>query len=104
MPRISKFFKLRTPQLREWIARVVEMEGYLFLGKRIIAASPATRIKMGTTVLIASHRFSLLPFHLPLPSPFIASWLTPLFTPMPLSLLHRPTPVTRGTTPRWKAL
>jgi hypothetical protein len=43
--------------------------------------SPITSIKLGATVLVASHRFSLLPSHLSLPSPFIAPWLTPLLVP-----------------------
>jgi hypothetical protein len=98
-----KFFEPPTPRIHVRIARVVEIEGYLFLGKRIVAPSPATRIKMGATVLIVSHRFSLLPFHLSLPSPFTAPWLTLLFIPPLLSFLHRPMLVTQGTTPGWKA-
>jgi hypothetical protein len=98
-----KFFELPTPQIRVWITRVVKTEGYLFLGKRIITPSSATRIKLGATVLIASRHLSLLPFHLRLPSPFAAPRLTPLFMPPLLSLLRQPTPMTRGTTPRRKA-
>jgi hypothetical protein len=102
-PQISIFFELPTSRIRVRIARVVETEGYLFLGKQIIAPSLATRIKMDATVLIVSHHFSLLPFHLPLPSPFTVSWLTPLFMPPLLSLLRQPMPMTRGTTLGWKA-
>jgi hypothetical protein len=54
--------------------------------------------KVGTTVHIVSRHFSLLPSHLLLPSPFTAPWLTPLFMPPLLSLLHRPTPMTQGMT------
>jgi hypothetical protein len=46
---------------------VVETERHLFLGKRIITLSSAAHIKLGATVLVESHHFSLLPSHLPLP-------------------------------------
>jgi hypothetical protein len=75
-----------TPRIRIRIALAVETKGYLFLGKWIIAPSPATHIKLGAIVLIAFCCFCLLPSHLPLSSPFTISWLTPLFMP-PLLLL-----------------
>jgi hypothetical protein len=79
--RTSKYFELPnflTPQIRVRIARTVESEDNLFLGKRIIVVSPATHIKLGATVRIASYHFSLLPSHLSLASHFTAPWLTPL--------------------------
>jgi hypothetical protein len=88
-PWTSKSFELLnflTPQIRIWIARAIEIEGHLFLGKQIAA------------LLIVFHRFLLLPSHLPLPSPFTAPWLTPL-----LLLPHRSTTMTLGTTPGRKA-
>jgi hypothetical protein len=103
MTQILKSFKLPTPRICVRIAQAVETESYLFLGKRIIVPSLATHIKLVTIVLIAFCLFSLLPSHLPLPSPFTAQWLTPLFM-TPLSpLFRRPTPMTRGTTPRQKS-
>jgi hypothetical protein len=100
-PQISNFFELSTPRIRVQIARVVETKGYLFLGKRNVAPSPATHIKLSATVLIVFHHFLLLPSYLPLPSPFTAPWLTSLFIP---PLLHRPTSMTQGMTPGRKAL
>jgi hypothetical protein len=75
---------------------VIETESYLFLGKQIIAPSPASSIKLGATVLIASHHFSLLSSHLPLASPFTSPWLTPPLMPPLLSSLRRPTSMTRA--------
>jgi hypothetical protein len=74
MPRISKFLTSNSPTLRirVRIAWVVETESYLFLGKRIVTPSPATHIKSDATVLNTFRRFSLLPSHLSLPSPFTA--------------------------------
>jgi hypothetical protein len=84
-----------TSHIRVRIVRVVETESYPFLGKWIILLLPATHIKLVTIALIAFHRFSLLPSHLPLPSPFTAQWLTPLFM---LPLVCRLVPMTQGTT------
>jgi hypothetical protein len=70
-----------TPQIRVRITQVVETEGCLFLWKWIVTPSSATCIMLCATVLITSHRFSILPSHPPLPSPFTAPWLTPLFVP-----------------------
>jgi hypothetical protein len=102
-------FSSPTLRIRVRIVRVVETESYLFLGKRIITPSPATSIKLGTTVLIASRCFSLFPSHFPLPSPFTAPWLTPLLVPLLLSLFRQPTLMTQGMTPggeapRWPPL
>jgi hypothetical protein len=54
------------------IVRVVEIESYLFLRKRIVVPSPAIHIQLVTIVLNALRRFSLMPSYLPLPSPFTA--------------------------------
>jgi hypothetical protein len=46
----SKSFKLpnfSAPRFRVWIARVVEIERHLFLGKQIITLSHAAHIKLG---------------------------------------------------------
>jgi hypothetical protein len=86
------------------IARAVETESYIFLGKRIVAPSPATHIKLVSITLIALRHFSLLPSHLPLPSSFTAQWLTPLFMPPLLPLSRRLAPMTQGTIPGRKAL
>jgi hypothetical protein len=47
--------------------RVVETERHLFLAKRIVRLSPVVHIKLGATVLVESHCFSLLPSHPLLP-------------------------------------
>jgi hypothetical protein len=74
-PLTSKSFELPnllTPRICARIARAVETEDHLFLEKQIAALSPTTHIKLGATVLIVFHRFSLLPSHLSLPSLFTA--------------------------------
>jgi hypothetical protein len=83
---------------------VVETESYFFLGKRIIALSPATHIKLVAIALIALSHFSLLPSHLLLSSSFNVQWMTPLFMPPLLSLPRELAPMTQGTTPGRKTL
>jgi hypothetical protein len=88
--------KLFAPRSHTRIARVVETERHLFLGKEIITLSPAVHIKLDTTMHAKSHHFSLsslLLFHLLIyckaPTP-LAQWLVnpirlclpPLLLPM----------------------
>jgi hypothetical protein len=64
---ISKSFKLpnfSAPQSRGQIARVVEIERHLFLGKQITALSPNMHIKLDVVVHAKSYHFSLLPSRL----------------------------------------
>jgi hypothetical protein len=66
--RTSKYFKLLTflaSQSCGRIARAVEIERNLFLGKCIITMSPATYIKLDTTLHAKSHHFSLMLLRFP---------------------------------------
>jgi hypothetical protein len=83
---------------------VVETKSYIFLRKRNILLSPVSHTKLVAIVLIAFHHFSLLPSHIPLPSPFTDQWLTPLFIPPLLPLIRRPALMTQGMTPGQKVL
>jgi hypothetical protein len=86
--QISNFLASRS---RDQIARVVDTERHLFLGKQIVTPLPATHIKLSTAEPVESHRFSLLPsnlllFHLlhAAPLPLLTPWLLKLtksFTP-----------------------
>jgi hypothetical protein len=66
---------------------------HLFLGKQIITLSSVAHIKLGATVLIKSHYFSLLTSHLPLPLLFTACCT--VFTPCSMAdaTIHDPAPL-----------
>jgi hypothetical protein len=65
-----------------------------FSKERIVAPSPTTHIKLNATVFIVFRCFSLLPSHLPLPSPFPRRrW--------PRSLGSRQMNLDRGSMPMW---
>jgi hypothetical protein len=72
--------------------RVVKIESHLFLGKRIITLSPAAHIKLGVTVLVESHHFSLLSSHPPLP--LLSTACCTVSTPCSMAdaTIHDPTP------------
>jgi hypothetical protein len=72
--------------------RVVETEMHLFLRKRIVTLSLAAYIKLGATVLIESHHFSLLPSHLPLPLLFTACCTVSTPCSMADATIHDPAP------------
>jgi hypothetical protein len=82
MPRTSKSFELPNflaSRSHVRIVQVVETEKHIFLGKWIVTLSHAAHIKLGATVLVESHHFSLLPSHSPLP--LLSTTCCTIFTP-----------------------
>jgi hypothetical protein len=99
--KIFQIFNFSASRFRVWIARVVEIEIHLFIGKQIVILSPAAYINLSTIEHIKSHRFTLLTpifycFHLllaaplPLPTPWLVRLTRSFMSPTcPSSMIVR---------------